>query len=308
MNQSAFVEGRQIQDNLVIIHEAFHTLKKKRKRAEHYMAIKLDMSKAFDRVRWPFLAKVLLKVGFNTTWVDLILKTLNTVSYKLKANGVLILSEVIHPKVKIRKGDPLCPYLFIIMAKALSTLLTNSLIARTVSGISLSKHSPNFNHLFFADDLMLFTKATTQDAYEIINVLNTYSKASGQRININKYGIIFSKNCPQHLKQKISTILHMKEWDKPGKYLGLAADWGRSKHLMLKEICARVIEKIKGRREKFLSQADKDILIKVVLQAIPSYSMSILKYPNSLCKKIMTHLAKFWWAGSGKENGIHWVK
>lgn len=85
-NQSPFVEGRQIQDNLIIVHEAFHTLKK----LESYMAIKLDMSNAFDWARWPFLKQILLKFGFDTKWVDLVLKTLSTISYKLKVNGTLV--------------------------------------------------------------------------------------------------------------------------------------------------------------------------------------------------------------------------
>lgn len=303
-NQSAFVEGRQIQDNLVIVHEAFHTLKKKGKRADHYMAIKLDMSKAFDRVRWDFLKKVMLKFGFCDMWVNLTFKTLSTVSYRLKVNGEL--SDMIIPKAGVRQGDPLSHYLFIIMAEALSTLLTNTLESKAISGISLSKHSPSFNHLFYADDSMLFAKATTQDAYGIIKVLNTYSKASGQKINLSKSGIIFSKNCSHPLRHEISRILHMEEWDKPGKYLGLAADWGRSKHHMLQDISERIIEKTKGWKEKFLNQSGKEILIKAVLQAIPSYSMSILKYPNSMCKKITAHPGKFWWAGSDKEKGIHW--
>lgn len=155
---------------------------------------------------------------------------------------------------------------------------------------------------------MLFTKACTQDAYELVRILNSYTKASGQRINLHKSGIIFSKNCPPQIKHEITNILGMEEWDKPGKYLGLAADWGRSKQHMLKEITEKVIAKTNGWREKFLSQAGKEILIKAVLQAIPAYSMSILRYPNSLCKQITKHLAKFWWANSGKSKRIHWVK
>lgn len=106
-NQSAFVEGRQIQDNLLIVHEAFHTFKKKGRSPDHFMAIKLDMSKAFDRVRWSFLRKVLLKFGFNATWVDLILKSLNSVTYRLKINGYL--GEEIIPGAGIRQGDPCLP-------------------------------------------------------------------------------------------------------------------------------------------------------------------------------------------------------
>lgn len=76
---------------------------------------------------------------------------------------------------------------------------------------------------------------------------------------------------------------------------------------MLKEICDKVIAKTKGWREKFLSQAGKEILIKSVLQAIPAYSMSILKFPISLCKMISSHLARFWWSSANKDNGIHWI-
>lgn len=95
-NQSAFVEGRQIEDNLLVVHEAFHSLKKKSKKADNYMAIKLDMSKAFDRVQWPFLRKIILKFGFNPSWVELILTSVNTVSYKVKINGCL--GEEIFPR------------------------------------------------------------------------------------------------------------------------------------------------------------------------------------------------------------------
>lgn len=115
------------------------------------------------------------------------------------------------------------------------------------------------------------------------------------------YHIIFSKTCHYQTKQDILNILGMKEWVNPGKYLGLTVDWGRYKKLMLKEICDKIISKTKGWREKFLSQAGKEILIKSVLQAIPTYAMSILKFPKSLCKNMSSHLAKFWWASTNKE-------
>lgn len=172
------------------------------------------------------------------------------------------------------------PYLFIIIAEPLSTLFTH--------------------------DSMHFTKVTKEDAYEIIKALNLYSKASGQRVNLSKSIIIFSKNYPHQIKQEITHILGIEECDKLGKYLGLAADWGRSKQQMLKDIVERVITKTKGWREKFLSQAGKEILIKSVLQAIPAYSMSILKYPSSMCKKISSQIARFWWANSKRDSGIHW--
>lgn len=140
---------------------------------------------------------------------------------------------------------------------------------------------------------MLFSKARPKDSYEIVKVIKSYTKTSEQRINLHNSRIIFSKDYPQHTKNAITNILGMEECDKPGIYLDLAADWGRSKQQMLKEIIEKVIAKTTGWREN-LSQAGKEILTKAVLQAIPAYSMAILRYPISLCKNIAKHLANFW--------------
>ncbi|XP_025632131.1 uncharacterized protein [Arachis hypogaea] len=69
-NQSAFLKGRLISDNILIAHECMHYLKNKRSRAEHEMAIKLDMSKAYDRVEWHFLWYIMDKLGFDTKWIN----------------------------------------------------------------------------------------------------------------------------------------------------------------------------------------------------------------------------------------------
>ncbi|KAF7844038.1 reverse transcriptase [Senna tora] len=104
-NQSAFVSGRKIQDNILVAQEVFHFLKKNKATTKGVVALKIDMSKAFDRIEWSFLKKVLIAFGFEEKWVRLIMKCVSSVTYQIKFNGDI--GAAFNPKRGLRQGDPL---------------------------------------------------------------------------------------------------------------------------------------------------------------------------------------------------------
>ncbi|QHN82087.1 putative mitochondrial protein [Arachis hypogaea] len=176
---------------------------------------------------------------------------------------------------------------------------------------SSSNMDSSITHLLFADYCIIFAKAKEEEVYQIIQVLNRYTEASGQRINLEKLGISFGSLIPIQTKVNIEEILGMAAWENPGKYLGLPTIWGRSKNKALEWIEEKVMNKIEGWKEKLLNQAGKKVLIKSVIQAIPAYTMNVVKFSKNFCRRLSARVAKFWWASSGKESGIHrksWAK
>lgn len=129
--------------------------------------------------------------------------------------------------------------------------------------------------------------------YQIINILNVFTKASGQKVNLAKSGIIFGSKVDHSIRASISTITSIPVWDNPGKYLGIPADWGGSKVQGLCWLKENVLGKLEGWKRNLLNSAGKEVLIKAVVQAIPSYTMAILQLPKTFCASLTSAVARF---------------
>jgi hypothetical protein len=90
-------------------------------------------------------------------------------------------------------------------------------------------------------------------------------------------------------------------------YLGLPTFIGKSKHLAFQDIVERVTNRLSNWKIKFLSQVGKEVLLKVVVQAIPTYSMGVFLLPISLCKEINKFMQNFWWSNMSNNSKIHWM-
>ena len=189
---NAFVPGRMITDNIIIAFETIHYIKNLRSGTNAQMVTKLDMSKAYDRVEWDYLRAILLKLGFNIKWVALIMECVTIVTYSPLVNGEP--SGYIQPKRRLRQGDPLSPYLFLICTEGLSALLRKAERDSLIHGVAISRGGPRVSHLFFANDSLIFCRATATDCVTLQNILNKYEGASGQKINGDKTAVFFRRN------------------------------------------------------------------------------------------------------------------
>jgi hypothetical protein len=167
--------------------------------------------------------------------------------------------------------------------------------------------APAVNHLLFADDSLLFLKASDEGAREIVSLLEQYCNASGQRINLDKSSIFFSKGCPEGIRESIKAILNVANETLNEKYLGMPSDVGRSKSGVFKYLKDRIWKKIQGWLEQILASGGKEVLIKSVAQAIPVFSMSCFKLPRGLCSAINSMLQSFWWGCKDGKRKTCWV-
>lgn len=183
------------------------------------------MAKAYDCVEWVFLERVLLKMGFAEKWIGWIMNCVRTVSYRVMVNGKK--TDIFKPSRGIRQGDPLSPFLFLLVADLLSMSMSKAVQEGTIRGIKMKKDYPIVSHLFFADDALFFIEASTSNGRKLKTILEAYCQASGQQVNFEKSSVVFSPNTKEGTRKELCEIFGIKYDAKPGKYLGLPVEWGK---------------------------------------------------------------------------------
>ncbi|KAL8098853.1 hypothetical protein AgCh_031539 [Apium graveolens] len=214
----------------------------------------------------------------------------------------------IRPTRGIRQGDPLSPYLFIICAERLSALIRKYEQKQWIYGIKVCRRAPVISHMLFADDSYFYCKANTEEAWRVMELLEIYGKASGQKVNRGKSSIFFSSNVIQYNRVQVSQVLQMNEADAQCKYLGLPNIIGRNKSTILGFLKEKVNSRVRSWVGKHVSRSGKETLIKSVAQTLPSYAMSVFLLPFEITRDIEKILSKFWWSSDQtNKSRITWM-
>nr|XP_023903860.1 uncharacterized protein LOC112015657 [Quercus suber] len=153
-----------------------------------------------------------------------------------------------------------------------------------------------------------WSTATLEECNKVMDILKVYEEASGKKINRSKTSLFFSKSIPEDVKHGIKVTLGVPEIMQYEKYLGLPSLVGKRKKESFNYIKEKVWRKLQGWEAKLLSQAGREVLLKAVIQAIPTYTMGCFKLPVGLCNEIESLIKKFWWGQRGDRRKIHWVK
>ncbi|XP_048622814.1 uncharacterized protein LOC125591926 [Brassica napus] len=191
--QSAFVAGRQISDNIMIAQKMFHALRTKPSGRSKRMAIKTDMSKAYDRMEWSFIEAVMRKMGFSEIWITWIMRCITS------------------------------------------------------------------------------------------------------RVNATT-------------RQEVKDALGIQNEGGMGTYLGIPEDISGSKCKLFAFLKDKLMHRVNGWTGRWLSKGGKEVLIKSILLALPTYVMSTFLLPLEICENLASAIARFWWSSNPQKRGIHWAK
>ncbi|KAK2640685.1 hypothetical protein Ddye_028480 [Dipteronia dyeriana] len=244
--KSAFIFGRLVSNNAIVGFECMNALIRKKIGKGGYLALKLDMFKAYDRVEWSFLEEGFSRMIFSTE----------------------------------KRGE--------------------------IGRFRCSMVEPKITHLFFYDDSLLFYRTKEKDCHTFQRILDIYARASGHVVNFHKSTVCVSKMVSHSRAVSLARNLGVQLVGCHERYLGLPSFVGKNKKQLFANIRDRIWERIKGRQSRLFSVGGKEVPLKAVVQAIPTYTMSLFMLPKSLVSDIHKLCANFWWGSCDIKRGIHW--
>ncbi|XP_056698546.1 uncharacterized protein [Spinacia oleracea] len=253
--QSSFIKGRGIEDNVILVKEMAHHFHKAKKRNK-IMALKLDITKAYDSLEWDFIRETLLFFDFPKLFINLIMSCITSSSISVLWNGEIC--DSFTPSRGIRQGDPLSSYIFVLCLDRLSTMI---------------------------EDLV----------NQVMTLLEQFGNMSGLKLSFTKSTLIFPQSLNHNIRRDIAGEYGIKISSSFGKYLGVDIRPHKLKINNYKGLLDKTMDRIRGWQAKILNMAGRCTLIRSVLSSFPLYAMQTSLIPSTITYAIEKCCRKFLW-------------
>ena len=214
-SQSAFVVNRQILDGVLIANESLRLLKKKIPGT----MLKLDFQKAYDSVNWSFLKMVMIKLGFGRKWIGWIMNCVTSASMSILLNGMPL--KPFKMEKGLRQGDPLTPYLFILVSEMLVYFVKKANDVNLIDDVPIGKDKIRLQHLQFADDTLIFIPKNSVCITNYFRILDVFAVMSGLHLNYSKSCFISWNSSDDDWARDVARSFGCLHSKCPVKYLGL---------------------------------------------------------------------------------------
>ncbi|XP_042962665.1 uncharacterized protein LOC122296936 [Carya illinoinensis] len=301
--QGAFLPGRSIFENISLAQEMIHLINKKVRGGN--VVVKIDMAKAYNSIDWDFLIHVMATFGFSLRFCNLIRNYISTPWFLVVMNGTA--KGFFFSGRGLRQGDPLLPYLFILVEEVLSRLLKHNFALGTIAPFSHPRGTPLVSHLLYAGNILLFANERRSSLQTIKDTFALYEDWFGQVVSKEKSSIFFSKHATATRKRSSLMLTSFSEGFFPVKYLGVPLLVGRLKVSHFDDLLNCIRRKLEGWQNRFLSSGAQLLLLRHVVASIPIHLLSGLHAPKAVMVVVNRIMSNFFFVVSLTENkSIAW--
>ncbi|GAU44755.1 hypothetical protein TSUD_246480 [Trifolium subterraneum] len=301
-SQTAFVKDRQILEGILIANEAVDEARKYKK---ELLLFKVDFEKAYDSVDWGYLDDVMGRMSFPTLWRKWIKECVYTATASVLVNGSP--TDEFPLERGLRQGDPLSPFLFLLVAEGLNVLMEAAVERNLFTGYSFGERAHvSISHLQFADDTLLMGVKSWANVRALRPVLVLFETMSGLKVNFHK-SLLVGVNISDSWLGEAASALCCKVGKLPFLYLGLLIGGDPRRLGFWEPMLARLKKKLSGWKSRFLSFGGRLVLLKSVLTSLPVYALSFFKAPSGTISSIESIFIKFFWGGCEDSRKISWV-
>jgi len=294
-NQSAFIKGRFILDNFMLVH---HTTMFLHQQKQARILLKLDITKAFDSVSCPFLLEVLQQLGFGPIWCDIISGLLCSSTTQILLNGSP--GEKIYHQRGLRQRDPLSPMLFILVMDVLCHLIRKASEEQLLQ--PLARRALQHRISLYADDVVLFLGPTADDIGITLDILQLFDNASGLTTNLQKSSVL-PIQCNDFDIATLQESLPCQIAEFPCKYLGVPLSPHKLTKAQAQPIVEKIVDRLPSWKAELLTKAGRGILVKYVLTSMVIYIMLALELPPGVLKAFDNIRRSFLWKGRKDARG-----